>query len=254
MSTLNDINLMNFEKEKINTLIHSVTKHNNMNFQYLKEDDKHKLINVLINVLRERNSGVLMNLNKDEKRELINMVINLMKKHYNIDLVDLIKLDNEKKQALVDVLINVMAKQLLKEEQNKKTSNHLTRCYEILNRESCFSNSAKKQYIVPPEISFLGKKTKINNINEIATILNRDLNTIHEHLQKELHLQINIQGDNSFILIGRAKPRNIEKAIKTFIISNIQCKMCRSLHTVVKREEKINYVCCDNCKAKRAIK
>lgn len=139
------------------------------------------------------------------------------------------------------------------EEQIQKTEKYLDRCYDILNRESCFSNSAKKQYIVPPEISFLNKKTKIGNIEKIAEILNRDLDVLHNYMQSELHTQINILGDNSFVIVGRFKPKNIEKVLKSFIISNIQCTMCKSLNTTIKREEKINFMYCGNCKARRAI-
>jgi translation initiation factor 2 beta subunit (eIF-2beta)/eIF-5 len=142
---------------------------------------------------------------------------------------------------------------MIKDDQIRTTNDHLVRCYEILNRESCFSNPAKKQYIVPPEISFQGKKTKINNIEKITEIIGRDINIVHDYMQKELHTQINIQADKSFVIVGRFKLKNIEKVLKNFIVSNIQCKMCRSLSTVIGREEKINMMHCNNCKAERAI-
>ena len=73
-------------------------------------------------------------------------------------------------------------------------------------------------------------------------------------MQSELQTEINIMGDNSFTIAGKFKQKNIEKVLKQFIIQYVQCAMCKSVDTIIKKENKINLLVCNKCMAHRTIK
>ena len=127
----------------------------------------------------------------------------------------------------------------------------LDKLYDDLSNKT---DKTKKNILSKPIISIVNKKTAITNIEKIANELNRKYSDIETYLSYELNMHITQTGEGHMIIGGIVKQPAIEKHIKTYIMENVQCHMCKSIDTGTTKEDRITYLNCNKCKAFRSLK
>ena len=116
------------------------------------------------------------------------------------------------------------------------------------------TEKTKKNILSKPHITIINKKTIISNIEKIAEELNREYSEIESFMISELNMNITQTGEGHMLINGIIKQQSIEKQLKLFIIEHVQCHMCKSIDTFIKKEERITFLNCNKCKATRSVK
>jgi translation initiation factor 2 subunit 2 len=115
--------------------------------------------------------------------------------------------------------------------------------------------SDKKQIVLSkPIVNILNKRTIVSNIEDLAKEVKRNYSDIQDYFSKELNMSISQTGEGHMVIVGIVKQQFIEKHFKNYLIANVQCKMCKSIDTYEKKEDRITYLCCNKCKATRSMK
>jgi translation initiation factor 2 subunit 2 len=116
------------------------------------------------------------------------------------------------------------------------------------------TEKTKKNILSKPNISIINKKTAITNIEKIAEELNRKYSEIESFMVSELNMHITQTGEGHMLINGIVKQPAVEKQIKIFIIDHVQCHTCKSIDTYILKEDRINFLNCNKCKAFRSLK
>ena len=110
--------------------------------------------------------------------------------------------------------------------------------------------------ITAPIISRIGSKKIVwPNFNECCLSINRE----REHLQHftlcELGTEGSIDGNSYFIIKGNYNQKNIENLIRKYISLYVQCSLCRSINTYLKKDQttRLNFLNCNDCKSTRTV-
>jgi len=113
---------------------------------------------------------------------------------------------------------------------------------------------SSKNILSKPVVNIMNKRTIVSNMQQIADQLKRDYQEIHDHFAEELHMSISQTGEGHMVIVGIVRPPIIEKQLKTYVAAHVQCIMCKSIDTYMKKESRISYLCCNKCKAIRSVK
>ena len=135
----------------------------------------------------------------------------------------------------------------------------LTRFFEILrenNPELAGERSGPKFRIPPPVCQREGsKKTMFANVQEIATVLQRNPEHLIQFLFAELGTSGSIDGEKRLILKGKFQPKQMESVLRRYIIEYVTCKTCKSMNTELKRESanRLHFLSCKACGSTRSV-
>lgn len=113
-----------------------------------------------------------------------------------------------------------------------------------------------KKKIVIPQLIFEKKdrKTYIHNFTAVCAALNRDTEDLRQFISKELAKDASIKENGALKIDSMVQNVGmIESIIKLYTIDYVMCKACKSCKTTIKKEDRITFMVCDNCKASRAI-
>ena len=122
------------------------------------------------------------------------------------------------------------------------------------NKDTVFAN--KKITIKPPNVQRIGtKKTGWMNFTECCARLNRDSTHLHNFTVNELSTEANIDGNGYFIIKGRYNQKNIENVLRKYVTNYVQCSLCKSLETLIKKDSatRISFLECLSCKSNKAL-
>lgn len=114
--------------------------------------------------------------------------------------------------------------------------------------------TGKKIVLSHPSVTILNKRTIVSNIIDLAKEVNRNYSQIENYFIKELNMAISQTAEGHMVIVGIVKQPHIEKHFKNYLVAFVQCKMCKSIDTYEKKEDRIIYLCCNKCKAVRAMK
>ncbi|CAD1812801.1 Eukaryotic translation initiation factor 2 subunit beta [Candida parapsilosis] len=135
----------------------------------------------------------------------------------------------------------------------------LSRFFEILkenNPELAGDRSGPKFRIPPPVCQREGsKKTMFANVQEIATVLQRNPEHLIQFLFAELGTSGSIDGEKRLILKGKFQPKQMESVLRRYIIEYVTCKTCKSMNTELKRESanRLHFLSCKACGSTRSV-
>ena len=115
------------------------------------------------------------------------------------------------------------------------------------------SNSTKKMIIEKQEVVSANKKTFITNFLIICNKLNREVDDIKKYIETELNAKTSISQNGELIIVGVFKQSGIQKIISSYVSQYISCKQCNSCNTEIIKENRINFIFCNKCKAKWSI-
>jgi len=114
--------------------------------------------------------------------------------------------------------------------------------------------SENKRFNPPALDSFIqGNRTVINNMNQLANYIHRDIDHIVKFLAKELATSSLIEG-NKVILNGKFYPKQISDKIESYLKEFVICKECKKPDTQIIKDDKDNFfIKCMACQAKRPM-
>lgn len=135
----------------------------------------------------------------------------------------------------------------------------LSRFFTILkenNPELAGARTGTKFRIPPPICQREGsKKTLFANVQEIATVLQRNPEHLIQYLFAELGTSGSIDGEKRLVLRGKFQPKQMESILRRYIIEYVTCKTCKSMNTVLKRESanRLHFLSCNACGSTRSV-
>lgn len=135
----------------------------------------------------------------------------------------------------------------------------LSRFFSILktnNPELAGDRSGPKFRIPPPVCQREGsKKTLFANVQEIATVLQRNPEHLIQFLFAELGTSGSIDGEKRLVLKGKFQPKQMESVLRRYIIEYVTCKTCKSMNTELKRESanRLHFLSCKACGSTRSV-
>lgn len=135
----------------------------------------------------------------------------------------------------------------------------LSRFFGILkknNPELAGNRSGPKFRIPPPVCQREGsKKTLFANVQEIATVLQRNPEHLIQFLFAELGTSGSIDGEKRLVLKGKFQPKQMESVLRRYIIEYVTCKTCKSMNTELKRESanRLHFLSCNACGSTRSV-
>lgn len=110
--------------------------------------------------------------------------------------------------------------------------------------------------IPPPVCQREGsKKTMFANVQEIATVLQRNPEHLIQFLFAELGTSGSIDGEKRLILKGKFLPKQMESVLRRYIVEYVTCKTCKSMNTELKRESanRLHFLSCKACGSTRSV-
>ena len=123
----------------------------------------------------------------------------------------------------------------------------IDRLYNTLKQKGKLNTKAKIK-LVRPSITRKNRRTNINNINDVATAMNRTSQELTNYLVKELSISTySFTGDGALKCVGFIDSKKICTAIENYAMNYVVCKQCKSTNTCnVTLHRKI--VCkCNDC-------
>lgn len=135
----------------------------------------------------------------------------------------------------------------------------LSRFFTILkqnNPELAGDRSGPKFKIPPPVCQREGsKKTLFANVQDIATVLQRNPEHLIQFLFAELGTSGSIDGEKRLVLKGKFQPKQMESVLRRYIIEYVTCKTCKSMNTELKRESanRLHFLSCKACGSTRSV-
>ncbi|KAM9933117.1 hypothetical protein OXX80_007255 [Metschnikowia pulcherrima] len=116
--------------------------------------------------------------------------------------------------------------------------------------------SGPKFKIPPPVCQREGsKKTLFANVQDIATVLQRNPEHLIQFLFAELGTSGSIDGEKRLVLKGKFQPKQMESVLRRYIIEYVTCKTCKSMNTELKRESanRLHFLSCKACGSTRSV-
>lgn len=135
----------------------------------------------------------------------------------------------------------------------------LSRFFTILktnNPELAGDRSGPKFRIPPPVCQREGlKKTLFANVQDIATVLQRNPEHLIQFLFAELGTSGSIDGEKRLVLKGKFQPKQMESVLRRYILEYVTCKTCKSMNTELKRESanRLHFLSCKACGSTRSV-
>lgn len=125
---------------------------------------------------------------------------------------------------------------------------------ELLKRamEKLPKNVEKKERFEIPRVvcEISGNKTILKNFGEILTVLRRDPANLSKYLSKELATSGSIQG-STMVFQGKISREILQKKLDGYVKEFVYCKQCGEPDTKIEKEDRICFLVCEACGAKK---
>jgi translation initiation factor 2 subunit 2 len=133
----------------------------------------------------------------------------------------------------------------------------LSRAFSIMrakNPSLATSGDKPRMHMKPPEVTRVStKKSAFTNFLEIAKIMHRQPDHLLQFIMAELGTSGSVDGTNQLIIKGRYQQKQIEAVLRRYIKEYVKCEMCRGLSTILIKENRLSFVCCESCNARRSV-
>jgi len=103
-----------------------------------------------------------------------------------------------------------------------------------------------------PEVMISGKRTFIQNFNQICDYLNRDPKHLMRFILRELAAPGSIEG-NMLVIQGEYSPQTINSILQRYIRIFVRCPVCKQPDTFLVKEKRMYFLVCAACGAKCSI-
>eukprot|EP01110_Echinostelium_bisporum_P007110 TRINITY_DN2740_c0_g1_i1.p1 TRINITY_DN2740_c0_g1~~TRINITY_DN2740_c0_g1_i1.p1 ORF type:complete len:285 (+),score=107.43 TRINITY_DN2740_c0_g1_i1:2-856(+) len=129
------------------------------------------------------------------------------------------------------------------------------RIYDLLNNSgSDMTSKQKRIFLKVPQVCREGtKKTVWINFKEICNIMKRKDDHVLNYVFAELGTNGAVDGSHRLIIKGRFQPKQIENVLRHYISEYVACRTCKSPNTVIKKENRLYFLCCEACGSTRSV-
>lgn len=128
--------------------------------------------------------------------------------------------------------------------------------YSTLDKNSNILLDNSNVKISKPDVHFdITKKTIWKNFRINCNQINRTESCLQTYFQNEYSTTTTINIAGQLLIKGRYDSNIIGSTYKKYIKNNVQCSICKSLHTEVNRNigMRLDYLKCNNCNAEKVI-
>lgn len=127
--------------------------------------------------------------------------------------------------------------------------------YEFLVRRYCSSGNVdtKPSRVPTPVLLKSRNKVIIVNFGDICSSLNRNPSMVSSYFLSELNTTGCILESDRFKLKGVWNLGQMLSILKKYINGYVLCAMCKSLHTVLYKENRLTFLVCNKCGASRSV-
>ncbi|KAF7762102.1 hypothetical protein Agabi119p4_8695 [Agaricus bisporus var. burnettii] len=132
----------------------------------------------------------------------------------------------------------------------------LTRFYASLHaaNPALLSSSSKRYTIAPPSIHKEGnKKTIFANVTDICKKMHRQPEHVIQFLFAEMGTTGSVDGAGRLVIRGRFQQKQVENVLRRYIVEYVTCKTCKSLDTLLTKENRIFFMACESCGSRRSV-
>jgi len=115
------------------------------------------------------------------------------------------------------------------------------------------SSKVSRLELPTPQIMWIGRKTIFRNFADFPKVLRRDPNKVLMHLAKALATAASLDGERA-IFIGRKDKASFSVLLSRYMKESVICTACGSPDTKTGREKRLQFLICEACGAKTALK
>jgi len=116
------------------------------------------------------------------------------------------------------------------------------------------SASGKRFTIAPPSIHREGnKKSVFANVTEICKRMHRQPEHVIQFLFAEMGTTGSVDGQGRLVIKGRFTGKQVENVLRRYIVEYVTCKTCKSLDTLLTKENRIFFMSCESCGSRRSV-
>ncbi|KAF8830191.1 hypothetical protein HHX47_DHR2000602 [Lentinula edodes] len=133
----------------------------------------------------------------------------------------------------------------------------LTRFYFLLHaaNPALLSSSSQKRYtIAPPSIHREGNKRSVfANVTDICKKMHRQPEHVIQFLFSEMGTTGSVDGAGRLVIKGRFQQKQVENVLRRYIVEYVACKTCKSMDTLLTKENRIFFMSCESCGSRRSV-
>jgi len=130
----------------------------------------------------------------------------------------------------------------------------LHRVFRALHQNNPELAGEKKKYtIAPPQVFREGKKTIFFNITDICRRMHRQPEHLIQFIFAELGTSGSVDGSQRLVIKGRYQSRQLENLLRKYIVEYVACKTCKSLDTILTKENRLFFQQCEACGSTRSV-
>ncbi|MGQ9624240.1 MAG: translation initiation factor IF-2 subunit beta [Candidatus Bathycorpusculaceae bacterium] len=114
---------------------------------------------------------------------------------------------------------------------------------------------SKRERLELPRLqhSTIGMRTVIYNLNDVADVLNRDLQHLLKFLTREMATAATVH-ESRVIFQGKFSRETFERLIQRYIDSFVTCPVCKRPDTKIVKEKRLSFLVCEACGAKSSVR
>lgn len=108
-----------------------------------------------------------------------------------------------------------------------------------------------------PSVECINEKSRtiVQNLNQIADILNRDAKHLLKYMTLRLAAPCSEVGEGHYVFKGRILPKQLDTVISDYVKAYVECPICKRPDTKLSREKRgIVQLVCLSCGAVSPIK
>lgn len=109
-----------------------------------------------------------------------------------------------------------------------------------------------KLSLEPPSVAYVNRKTVFSNFRVLCMKLQRNENDVKAYFDSELGCSSSVDASGTLIITGRYNQKNIESIMTNYMRQYVTCGSCKSYNTELKKENRILFIICNRCYAKRS--
>mmetsp|Transcript_19579 Transcript_19579/g.65771 ORF Transcript_19579/g.65771 Transcript_19579/m.65771 type:complete len:267 (-) Transcript_19579:518-1318(-) len=131
----------------------------------------------------------------------------------------------------------------------------LSRMFQLLLANNPELAGDRKRFVMkPPQVVRDGaKKVVLVNFPEICKTMRRTSEHVFSFMLAELGTTGSIDGSGRMVIKGRFQAKAVEHVIRKYVSDYVLCQSCRSNDTDLHKENRLYFMQCNNCGARRSV-
>lgn len=130
----------------------------------------------------------------------------------------------------------------------------IDRAYSGLNK---ITGDSHNEQLLTPKVGICNGSTYIQNFRNICDKLNRKEADVKSFIDDETQAKSSVSEKGELFISVVNKKMNLEewvdRIIKKYVDQYVKCSQCKSISTVIEKENRITYMTCNKCLSKKAL-